>query len=243
MTGLLILQLALLACALALASGVLSAKPFPQDQITLVIGPEGRVVYVNADDVFPRSTDPPGGVRSHGSGPEAIRQVIGQTARRLEVDPGLVDAVVKVESGYDPRALSPKGAQGLMQLIPSTAARFSVQNPFDPAENVRGGVTYLRQLLRQFDGNVPLTLAAYNAGEGAVERYGGVPPYGETRDYVRRVTEIYPRTRIAPPSTEASGSDHARAGISGESRAPDNAARAAPIYQYVDERGIIHFAQ
>lgn len=222
MNGPFILQQALLLSALALAAGVLSAQSLPQSQIALVIDDQGRTVYINADDSGVLAA--PGGAHTLVA-PEAIRQVIGRTASHFDVDPKFVDAVVRVESGYDVRAQSPKGAQGLMQLVPATAARFGVHNPFDPAENVRGGVTYLSELLRQFKGDVPLTLAAYNAGEGAVERYGGVPPYAETRDYVRKVTRIYPGT-----------------GMVG-TRPPYNAAGAVPIYQYVDEQGVTHFAQ
>jgi soluble lytic murein transglycosylase-like protein len=236
------LQLALLLVALALAARVLSAEPLPQNQIALVVDDEGRTVYINADQAVPRLMG--AGDRAART-PEAIRQVIGRTSSQFKVDPKLVDAVVRVESGYDPKALSPKGAQGLMQLIPATAARFGVQDPFDPAENVRGGVSYLSELLTQFNGNVPLTLAAYNAGEGAVERYGGIPPYAETRNYVRKVTEFYP----APGPAGDIAAPRARVdGLKGtvsrtEPRPPDNAATAAPIYQYVDERGVTHFAQ
>jgi len=99
----------------------------------------------------------------------------------------LIYAVIRQESGYDPYAVSHKGAKGLMQLMPATAKRFGVKDVFDPAENVQGGVKYLRQLLDRYDGDRRLALAAYNAGEGAVDRFGGVPPYRETQDYVDRI--------------------------------------------------------
>jgi soluble lytic murein transglycosylase-like protein len=117
--------------------------------------------------------------------------LVEQAARRHDVDPNLVHAVIRQESGYDPFAVSSKGAMGLMQLMPDTADRFGVRNIFDPAENVRGGVRYLRHLLDRYNGDPALTLAAYNAGEGAVERYGDVPPYRETIDYVSRVRRMY----------------------------------------------------
>lgn len=107
------------------------------------------------------------------------------------LDPRLVDALIMVESGYNPRALSSKGAIGMMQLMPQTARRLRVDDPYDPEQNVRGGVRELSRLLERYSGNTPLALAAYNAGEGAVAKYGGIPPYGETRRYVARIMYLY----------------------------------------------------
>jgi soluble lytic murein transglycosylase-like protein len=121
---------------------------------------------------------------------EDIDRYIEEAAARHNVDPDLVRAVIKVESNFNPRAVSRKGAMGLMQLMPATARRYDVSNPFDARQNVDAGVRHLKGLLENFRGNVPLTLAAYNAGEGAVERSGGIPPYTETRNYVRRITHL-----------------------------------------------------
>lgn len=118
-----------------------------------------------------------------------------QMARDFRLDPRLVFALIRVESNFDPQARSPKNAQGLMQLIPETAERFAVSDVLDPVQNLRGGMSYLRWLLSYFKGDVVLTLAAYNAGEGAVIRHRGVPPYPETVAYVQRIRAFYPLDR------------------------------------------------
>lgn len=120
-----------------------------------------------------------------------IDAAIEQAAARHNVDPNLVRAVVKVESNFNPNAVSRKGAMGLMQLMPSTARQLKVNNPFDPAQNVDAGVRQLKHLLDNYGGNVKLTLAAYNAGAGAVAKSSGVPHYAETQNYVRRITNLY----------------------------------------------------
>jgi soluble lytic murein transglycosylase-like protein len=116
-----------------------------------------------------------------------IARLVRSLAPRYRLDPNLVLAVVEVESNFNPTARSHKNAQGLMQLIPATAERFGVRDVWDPEQNLRGGMAYLRWLLDHFDGDVKLALAGYNAGEKAVERHGGVPPYKETQAYVRRI--------------------------------------------------------
>jgi len=125
------------------------------------------------------------------SSPAEVDAAIDMAAARHNVDPNLVRAVVKVESNFNPNAVSRKGAMGLMQLMPSTARSLKVKNPFDPEQNVDAGVRHLKHLLESYGGDVNLTLAAYNAGSGAVARSSGVPRYAETQNYVRRITSLY----------------------------------------------------
>ena len=139
--------------------------------------------------------------------PPVIVNYVKLLAPDYQLEPALVLAIMATESNFDPMAESPRKAQGLMQLIPATATRFAVRNPFDAAQNIRGGMAYLRWLMAYFEGDVALVAAAYNAGEGAVERYRGVPPYAETRHYVRRILAAMGGhtvhkfdARITPPS-------------------------------------------
>ncbi len=147
----------------------------------------GRRVITNENDVqrarrlAPRLVEPPS---------EEVVDLIDRHALAERLDPVLVRALVQVESGYNPAALSNKGAMGLMQLMPETARDLAVGRPFEPEENVRGGTTYLRSLLDRF-GRVELALAAYNAGPSAVAQYGGIPPFPETVEYVRRVLSLW----------------------------------------------------
>ena len=158
----------------------------------------------------PASFDP----RAKAISPEEVEKYVSQLsverrtwAKRVQerapffgVDPGLAVSLVRAESNFDPNALSSANAQGLMQLIPETAERFGVNNPLDPAQNIEGGLAYLRWLLKRFDHDVIKTTAAYNAGEGAVDRYEGVPPYPETRAYVERILRFYrAAVHTAPP--------------------------------------------
>ena len=124
-----------------------------------------------------------------------IVALVKRLAPEYGIHPGLAVALIRAESNFDPQAVSVKNAQGLMQLIPETAARFRVNQPFDPEQNIRGGMAYLRWLLAYFEGDVDLAVAAYNAGEGAVDRFGGIPPYPETQGYVKRIREVFPLAR------------------------------------------------
>jgi hypothetical protein len=152
-----------------------------------------------------------------------IDAAIDEAATRHHVDPSLVRSVVKVESNFNPNAVSPKGAMGLMQLMPSTARSLNVANPFDPAQNVDAGVRHLRKLLDSYGGNVSLSLAAYNAGSGAVARSAGVPHFRETQNYVRRITSLY------------------QGGAAAGSQVISGAARN-PVHVQRDDQGVLHFS-
>jgi soluble lytic murein transglycosylase-like protein len=144
---------------------------------------DGAETYAVPDAPAIRSTRP---VASRAA--QEFEPLVREYAARHALRPDLVRAVIQVESGFNPRARSPKGAMWLMQLMPDTARELGVADPYDPAENIRGGTRYLRQLLDRFDGDEELALAAYNAGPGAVDKYGGrIPPYRETREYVAKV--------------------------------------------------------
>jgi soluble lytic murein transglycosylase-like protein len=135
-------------------------------------------------------------VQALPAGSRSVDAAIRSAARKYRVDEALIRAVIHVESGFNPTAVSPKGATGLMQLMPGTARRFGVANARDPSQNIHGGTNYLRVLLDLFNGDLRLTLAAYNAGEGAVLKYNGrIPPYAETQDYVQLVLGRYQRLR------------------------------------------------
>ena len=139
-----------------------------------------------------------------------IFELVGRLAPEYGVSTRLVIAVIRAESNFEATAVSPRNAQGLMQLIPDTALRFNVRKPFDPEQNIRGGMAYLRWLLAYFEGDVALVSAAYNAGEGAVNRFRGIPPYAETRGYVKRILQLFNEVthpfdpRISAPSPELS---------------------------------------
>ena len=161
-----------------------------------------------------------------------LRPTIERYAGEHGLDPRLVQALIQVESGYDERALSRKGAIGLMQLMPGTATELGVSNPWDAVQNLRGGTRYLRNLLDRFAGNIELALAGYNAGAGAVERHRGIPPYVETQDYVKKVLGLYrgapafsSPSPLAPPLTPLNG-DNA---VNESSAAAPAAVAATPV--------------
>jgi hypothetical protein len=177
------------------ALGILSLLAAPGSAKVRIVVQNGKKVIVN-DGVGEKR---PAGARrtndqwlaSRISRPSAYDNLITNAAENHSLDPRLVKSVMLVESGFNASAVSNKGARGLMQLMPATAQRHGVKNVHDPAQNIAGGTKYLSHLLELFDGNLEKSLAAYNAGEGAVARYGGIPPYDETRDYVRKALTAY----------------------------------------------------
>jgi len=136
------------------------------------------------------------------AGRPAIESFVKRCAARYNLDPMLVLAVISAESGYDPRALSPRGAMGLMQLMPETARGLGIRDPYEPLANLEGGMLYLRMMLDRHGAELPLALASYNAGPAEVVRHKGVPPYPETREYVRKVTERYRKLKLAQGQKE-----------------------------------------
>lgn len=150
---------------------------------------------VTSRTVVPHPPPPP---TPEVSEPTSIEQTVARIAGQHQISPELVHSMIKIESNYDAYAISPKGALGLMQLIPSTARRFGVSDVFNPKENIQGGVKYLKYLLHLFGGDYRLALAAYNAGEAAVIRYSGIPPFPETQNYVRRVWRQWSLHRAIP---------------------------------------------
>ncbi|MFB3828455.1 MAG: lytic transglycosylase domain-containing protein [Bryobacteraceae bacterium] len=207
----------LAAVAASLAAGSPSAG-----RVTLVVRPDSRsgklvraaVVaprLVASPVIAPKPAEVPAPAAAAKPAPPAnLREAIDQIAAEHALPAGLVHSVIKVESNYNAHAISPKGALGMMQLIPSTARRFGVSNAFNPVENIKGGTRYLRYLLNMFNGNTALALAAYNAGEHNVLRYGGVPPFSETRNYLiqvkRRLEELSRSSR--PAQAAASDPQH-----------------------------------
>lgn len=176
--------------SIALAS-VAAIAPCGAEIFTLV-RPDGSLLITD-EPPFPPATPVPAAAPAE--------HPIDAIAKRHGVDPLLVRAIIRVESNFDPKAVSPKGAVGLMQLMPETAMRYGVDNRFDAAQNIDGGVRYMRDLMAMFNGNLSLALAAYNAGEGAVLKYGRrIPPYPETQQYVVGVRSYYNQFRRADPA-------------------------------------------
>jgi soluble lytic murein transglycosylase-like protein len=206
------------ACGFLIAGFLPGSSCLRAGQVATLTDQSGQIVYINGT---PENTEPDfTQAEPLLTTPADIDSLIDRVSSHYQVDPKLVHALIRVESNYDPSAVSSKGAMGLMQLIPATAQRFGVQNPFDPSQNVQGGVSYLKYLLHLFGGNLPLSLAAYNAGEERVIRSGGIPAIPETEHYVQAITRLYSSKNVSSAAT---------------------ATRIAPIVRYVDSQGIIHF--
>ena len=195
-----------LAACLTLASLALCARP-ASAQIAKVVNDDGRRFFINSNPAPTKLTSTaksrsniylPSEVSLTGRSRPAmdvdrdgVEKLVREAAERHRMDPALVRAVIETESNWNPKAYSHKGAGGLMQLIPTTAQRYGAYDVFDPQQNIDAGVKYLRTLLERYNGNLDLALAAYNAGEGAVDRAHGVPSYRETRNYVQKVQNAY----------------------------------------------------
>ncbi len=206
-------------------------------QITQVIEHDGRKVFINAEPpakltlqkaktpatiYLPAESSFTGRVRPAVSlDHDGAEKIIREAADRHRVDPALIRAVIATESNFNPGAISGKGARGLMQLEPGTALRYGVTDAFNPKQNIDAGVRHLKNLLDRYSGNLDLALAAYNAGEGAVERHRGIPPFRETRQYVQKVQDAYFRP--------------------GSGRLANWWTASRPIYKETDERGRVIF--
>ena len=229
------LKLTAISASLVLAALSFLAVP-ANAQITSSTATDGRRLFINAEppvqvrlsslkrtNIFlPRET--PFAGRSHPAvtmDRDGVEKLVREAADRHRVDPALIRAVIQTESNWNPIALSNKGAGGLMQLIPTTARRFGVNDVFNPQQNIDGGVHYLKTLLDRYNGNLDMALAAYNAGEGAVDRAHGIPAFRETRSYVQKVQNAY----FQP----------------GSGRLTDSWLRSRPIRRETDSNGRIIF--
>ncbi|MCC6141386.1 MAG: lytic transglycosylase domain-containing protein [Nitrospira sp.] len=183
----------LLGTALASAHWIFSGLPAVQAEIYQYIDANGTISLTNVPtDLRYRRVTPQQPNRLHPVLSEReLEPMISRYSRQHQLHPALIRAVIKAESDFDPQAVSRAGAIGLMQLMPQTAVRLEVRDLYDPEDNIGGGTKYLRQLLDRFRGNLPLALAAYNSGEHTVDRYRGLPPIDETRQYVRKVIRYY----------------------------------------------------
>jgi soluble lytic murein transglycosylase-like protein len=205
----------LLAMTSVVAIGLYGASvDTPSKRVTTVVRADtqsGRLVRgaviasrsVPEKVIAPAPASPPAVSKAEPESGATVNALVSSIARRHNVEPSLVDSVIRVESNYNPNAVSPKGAMGLMQLIPSTARRFGVNNTFHPAQNIEGGVRYLKYLMQLYGGDERLALAAYNAGEGAVAKYKGIPPYAETQNYVYQVGKKLGQSRVAEKKAQA----------------------------------------
>lgn len=187
----------------------------------------------------------PASLRTETQMPQDYRGMVNKYSKDNGVDPDLIDAMMKTESNYDRRAVSPKGAKGLMQLMPETGRRFGVQDFFDPRQNIEGGVKYMKFLLDMFGNNVSLSLAAYNAGENLVARIKDIPPIPETRNYVKKILADYKKPSTVALEAKAK-IEPTKQGVSvspqSDVASADKVEESAPISKWLDERGVIHYS-
>jgi hypothetical protein len=212
-----------------------SGPSLAEDKIQSFVSPAGKLVFTNLVD---NSPDP--GIPSQAPDvvatqvPPPLSTLVDAIATNHGVDPALVRAVMKTESNFNRWAVSPKGALGLMQLIPATGRRYGVRDFFDPQQNVDGGVRHLKFLLEKFNGNLDLSLAAYNAGENLVARLGRIPAIPETTNYVRRIRALYrPQPvdgAVTAPSVQVATANEVQD------------TETHRIFRNVDQRGVIHFS-
>src|SRR5262245_62137826 len=204
----------------------MSTTLFAEDKIQAFVSPSGRVVFTNLVDNAPAPVNPvlPSADVLASEIPAPLKALVDNISATHGVDPALVRAIMKTESNFNRFAVSSKGALGLMQLIPETGRRYGVRDFFDPQQNVEGGVRYLKFLLEKFNGNLDLSLAAYNAGENLVERLGRIPPIPETTNYVRKIRAIYKKPSLPVPPPVMIADERPR------------------VYRSVDESGVVHFS-
>jgi len=217
---------------------------YGSEKIKAFVASDGRVVYSNTVSnkpaPIPAPAPPPVAAIPVQGGSAPIHALIDSIAATHGVDPALVKAVVKTESNFDRWAVSNKGARGLMQLIPETGRRFGVKDFFDPRQNIEGGVRYMKFLLEKFDGNLYLSLAAYNAGENLVERLGRIPSIPETRNYVRKVRSHYGKSQAMAQQAQQAQITPVVAPVA-PTVAPTGV-KEQRIFRTVDERGVVHFS-
>lgn len=200
-------------------------------QVFTNIPPVGKVSNLKTSGTpEPALAPAPASTTSRGKA-DAFRPLIEKYASDYNLHPSLIHSIIAQESGFNPKAVSPKGAQGLMQLMPATAEMLGVSNSFDPEQNIQGGVRHFRSLMDNFNNDVTLSLAAYNAGANLVRRLGRVPEIRETKDYVKSITKLYNRQVAGGASTTRS------AGQADEEAALEP---YAPTYRYVDKAGVLH---
>lgn len=214
------------AVLLVVSAGLLCGNAWSQQRYYSYVDGEGTQVYTNVPPVGSISNlSVSGSALPVDTLPvtkkeDTYEQIIEKYATDYGLDPSLIHSIIATESGFNAKAVSPKGAQGLMQLMPATAQRLGVSNSFDPEQNIRGGVKHFRSLMDNFNNDLELSLAAYNAGENLVQRLGRVPEIKETKDYIQSVTARYGKKTVE--TQEEEGEKH------------------PPAYHFVDESGVLH---